>query len=348
MGRDRIISPQPDVADDERTIQSLRPKRLTECVGQESLKQQLVIAMEAAKKRGEPLDHLLLDGPPGLGKTTIANVVAEEMGTSLRITSGPAIVKQADLMTFLTNMEVGEILFIDEIHRLPRVVEEFIYPAMEDFRIDFTVESGLGGRTVNFALNRFTLIGATTRAGMLSAALRDRFGVRLHFDFYTADELTEIVARSARRLELDADDEALRMLAARSRGTPRVANRLLQRTRDYAQVRADGSLTPPVVDKALDMLGVDALGLDDLDRNYLRTLMNVYNGGPAGIEALAASMGQERDTLEDMVEPYLLQIAFVVRTRQGRQATREAYKHLALPFPEQSDHDPVGEDPSLF
>ena len=202
MSRERIISPQPDSADDQRMIQSLRPKRLAECVGQESLKQQLIIAIEAAKKRGEPLEHLLLDGPPGLGKTTIANVIAQEMETSLRITSGPAIAKQADLMTFLTNMEVGEILFIDEIHRLPRVVEEFIYPAMEDFRIDFTVGSGLGGRTVNFALNRFTLIGATTRAGMLSAALRDRFGVRLHFDFYSTDELTEIVARSARRLEL--------------------------------------------------------------------------------------------------------------------------------------------------
>ena len=268
------------------------------------------------------------------------------MQASLRITSGPAIAKQADLMALLTNMETGGVLFIDEIHRLAKVVEEFLYPALEDFRVDYTVEAGLGGRTINFALRRFTLIGATTRAGLLTAALRDRFGIRYHLDFYNPTELTEILRRSSKKLAVTTEDGALETIADRSRGTPRVANRLLRRSRDFAQVRADGRLSRNVVADALRIQQVDELGLDELDRAFLMALITIYGGGPAGIEAIAATMGQERDTLEDMVEPYLLQIGFVIRTRQGRCATAAAYEHLNLPKP---DH-PAGrsEQPGLF
>ena len=336
MARERIISGESSSADEEGFIQSLRPQRLSECVGQRQVVEQVEIAMAAAKKRGEPLEHALLDGPPGLGKTTFAHVIAHEMGASLRITSGPAIAKQADLMTLLTNMETGDVLFIDEIHRLAKVVEEFLYPAMEDFRVDYTIEGGLGGRTINFALKRFTLIGATTRAGLLTAAMRDRFGLRYHLDFYSADDLTEILRRSAKKLAVEAEDGALETIANRSRGTPRVANRLLRRSRDFAQVRAEGRLTRDVVTRALEIQQVDALGLDELDRAFLRTLMQTYGGGPAGIEAIAATMGQERDTLEDVVEPYLLQIGFVIRTRQGRCATPTAYEHVGVPKPDRT------------
>ncbi len=324
---------------------ALRPQRLSECIGQRQLIDQLVIALEAARARGEPLEHLLLDGPPGLGKTTLAHVIAHEMDVGIRVTSGPAIVKQGDLMTLLTNMEEGEILFIDEIHRLSRVVEEFLYPAMEDFRVDYTVEGGLGGRTINFALKRFTLIGATTRAGMLTAAMRDRFGLRYHLAFYSSDELTEILRRSAGLLQLQVDEGSLEAIARRSRGTPRVANRLLRRSRDYAQVRSDGRLTVEVVTRALEIQQVDALGLDELDRAYLRTLARAYQGGPAGVEAIAASMGQERDTLEDVVEPYLLQIGFIIRTRQGRQITHDGYRHLGMEPPATSAPN---DQPTLF
>ncbi len=333
MSRDRVITAQPR-AGDEPVDAALRPKRLADMVGQTAVIEKLQIAMDAAKRRGEPLEHILLDGPPGLGKTTLANVIAREMtGNPPRITSGPSLAKQADLMAMLTNLETGDVLFIDEIHRLPAIVEEFLYPAMEDFRVDFTIEGGLSGRVVNFALKHFTLIGATTRAGMLTGALRDRFGHRYHLDFYTPDELTTILERSAKRIELRHKPSTLETIAARSRGTPRVANRLLKRVRDYAQVRGDGVLTAAIVDEALDVQQVDALGLDELDRAFLTALIKVYNGGPAGIEALAATMGQERDTLEDMVEPYLLQIGFVIRTRQGRQATKDAHEHLGLPIP---------------
>lgn len=335
MARQRIISGGRGDEREEQSNWALRPRCLAECIGQQQVIEQLRIALEAAKKRREPLEHVLLDGPPGLGKTTLAHVVAEEMGVAdrIRVTSGPAIVKQADLMSTLTNLEEGDVLFIDEVHRLNKVVEEFLYPAMEDFRVDYTIEGGLGGRTVNFRLKRYTLIGATTRAGMLTAAMRDRFGLRYHLDFYEPEDLIEIMRRSADMLEIDADADALRMISDRSRGTPRVANRLLRRVRDYAQVRADGRLEPDVVEKALAIEEIDGLGLDKLDRAFLRTLIDTYRGGPAGIEAVAATMGQSRDTLEDMVEPFLLQRGFVTRTRQGRCATHRAYEHIGVPIP---------------
>lgn len=331
MAIDRVFT-QP-VPDEERYLTSLRPQRLTECIGQEIVREQLRIALDAARQRGEPLDHVLLDGPPGLGKTTLAHVVANEMQRTIKVTSGPAITKQGDLMMMLTQLETGDVLFVDEIHRLSKVVEEFLYPALEDFRVDYTTESGIGGRTLNFRLKRFTLVGATTRAGMLSAALRDRFGLLFHLQYYTENELVEIVARNVQLLEITAEPAALRRLAARSRGTPRIANRLLRRVRDYAEVRGDGRLTERSVDAALDILQIDALGLDTLDRAYLTALMKHYDGGPAGIEAIAASMGHERDTLEDVVEPYLLQIGFIIRTPRGRVARPAAFTHVGLPAP---------------
>ncbi len=339
MAIERVFTqPGPD---EERYLTSLRPARLDECIGQEVVREQLRIALDAARQRHEPLDHVLLDGPPGLGKTTFAHVIANEMKANIRVTSGPAIARQGDLMMMLTQMDTGDVLFIDEIHRLAKIVEEFLYPALEDFRVDYTTESGIGGRTVNFALRRFTMVGATTRAGMLSGALRDRFGLLFHLQYYTEAELVRIVERNAELLKITADRPALQRLASRSRGTPRIVNRLLRRVRDYAEVRSDGTLTPPVVDAALDILQIDSQGLDNLDRAYLNALIQHYDGGPAGIEAIAASMGHERDTLEDVVEPFLLQIGFVIRTPRGRVARPTAYEHLGLTVPKRAADEPT-------
>jgi Holliday junction DNA helicase RuvB len=332
MAIDRIINLDSLNAQEESFNLSLRPRTLAECVGQAGVIEKLKIAITAAQQRAEPLEHIIFHGPPGLGKTTLANVIANEMAVSIRTSSGPALTKQGDVMGLLTNMNTGDILFIDEIHRLSTPVEEFIYPAMEDFKVDFTVDSGIHAKTINFPLKRFTLIGATTRLGLLSPPLRSRFGMLYHLDFYSAEELTRILDRSAGLLKLHCRDGTLELIAARSRGTPRIANRLLKRVRDYAQVKGSGKLETGIVENALKMEQIDSLGLDELDRAFLRTLADVYEGGPAGIEAIAATLGEERDTLEDVVEPYLLQVGFVRRTKRGREITAKACKHLNLEY----------------
>jgi Holliday junction DNA helicase RuvB len=321
MAIDRVISSDSGGDKEEQFNNVLRPKHLSEIVGQKNVIEKLSIAIAAAKKRGEPLEHILFYGPPGLGKTTLANVIANEMNAAIRVSSGPSMTKQGDVMGLLSNVSTGDILFIDEIHRLSAPVEEFIYPAMEDFKVDFTVDSGLHAKTINFPLKRFTLIGATTRAGLLSSPLRSRFGMLYHLEFYTNDELTLILRRSAQVLELSCEAGTLEKIASRSRGTPRIANRLLKRVRDYAQVKGVGKLTSQIVDSSLKMERIDALGLDELDRLFLKSLIEVYNGGPAGIEAIAATLGEERDTLEDVVEPYLLQMGFVRRTKRHENAS---------------------------
>ncbi len=330
MARERIIDPEIKNFEEEKYDLALRPQSIRECIGQEKLIEKITIALTAAKQRSEPVEHVLVHGPPGLGKTTIAHVIANEMGAHLKTSSGPALVRPADLMGILTNLQRGDVLFIDEIHRLPPIVEEFIYPAMEDFRVDFTVDSGMHAKTINIPLQPFTLIGATTRAGLISSPMRARFGIQHHLEFWSQEHLRQCLERSAGMLNVPCDDESFHIIAAGSRGTPRVANRLLRRVRDYAQVHGHGTINTEITRAALRIEEIDELGLDNLDRAFLTSLIKIYKGGPAGIEALAATLGEERDTLEDVVEPYLLQIGFVARTRQGRCATEQAYKHLGL------------------
>ena len=312
---------------------SLRPKRLREYIGQEKAKENLSVFIDAAKMRGEPLDHVLLHGPPGLGKTTLSGIIANEMGVNIRVTSGPAIEKPGDLAALLTNLAENDILFVDEIHRLNRSVEEILYPAMEDFAIDIIIGKGPSANSIRLDLPKFTLIGATTRAGQLSAPLRDRFGVLLRLELYSPEELGQIVTRSAGILNVPIEAAGAAEIARRARGTPRIANRLLRRVRDFAQVKADGVITKEVADQALCALEIDYLGLDPVDRRMLGAIIDNYNGGPVGLETLAATIGEEAVTLEDVYEPYLMQLGFLTRTPRGRCVTQKAYQHLHRPIP---------------
>jgi Holliday junction DNA helicase RuvB len=328
--RKGVVTPQETPQDRDPEIISLRPEALVDYVGQEKAVETLRIAIEAAQLRREPIDHVLFHGPPGLGKTTLAHIIANETGGQLTVTSGPALEKGGDLIGVLTHLKEGDILFIDEIHRTPKTVEELLYPAMEDFAIDFVFDKGVHARSHRYRLRHFCLVGATTRVGLLSAPLRDRFGIVRSLDFYELDDLVKITCRSAALLDVPIDSPAAAELARRSRGTPRIVNRLLKRVRDYSQVRADGRITTATVDAALKLEGVDNQGLTKLDRRYLRTIITFYNGGPVGIEALAATLQEETDTLVDVVEPYLLKQGFLMRTSSGRRTSDAAYKHLGL------------------
>lgn len=339
----RVVTPQSR-AEDEALDLSLRPRRLAEYIGQDRVKENLKIFIEAARARNEPLEHLLLYGPPGLGKTTLANVLANEMDAQIKITSGPAIAIPGDLASILTSLQHGDILFIDEIHRLSRIVEEALYPAMEDFAWDMVLGKGMAAKSIRLRLPRFTIIGATTRYALLSSPLRDRFGVTYRLDFYDLEAIEQIVRRAAGILGVAIDDDGARTIASRSRGTPRIANRLLKRVRDFAEVRASGRITRAVAEDALAMLEVDALGLDDVDRKVLRTIVEKFNGGPVGLETIAAAISEEPDTIMDVYEPFLLQLGFIDRTPRGRVATRRAYEHLGLPYP----GDAASRQPSLF
>jgi len=329
----RIVGASPAGTQEEVLERALRPRRLDEYIGQEKIRDQLGIFIEAAKRRAEALDHVLLFGPPGLGKTTLSHILAYELGVNLRQTSGPVLERPGDLAALLTNLEPRDVLFIDEIHRLSPVVEEILYPALEDFQIDIMIGEGPAARSVKIDLPPFTLVGATTRAGMLTNPLRDRFGIVARLEFYTPQELTRIITRSAQLLSIVMAPEGALEIARRSRGTPRIANRLLRRVRDYAEVRANGDVTLPVADSALSMLDVDASGLDVMDRKLLSTMLDKFGGGPVGVDNLAAAIGEERDTIEDVLEPYLIQQGFLQRTSRGRIATALAYRHFGLATP---------------
>lgn len=335
----RIVAPEYSSSEDNDIELSLRPKTLGEYIGQDKVKENLSVYIEAARQRGEPLDHVLLYGPPGLGKTTLAGIIANEMGVNFRVTSGPAIEKPGDLAALLTNLNDGDVLFIDEIHRLSRAVEEVLYPAMEDNVLDIIIGKGPSARSIRLDLHRFTLVGATTRAGQLSAPLRDRFGVILRLELYTPEQLSEIVNRSAGILDIDIDPEGATEIASRSRGTPRIANRLLKRARDFAQVMCGGEITKQASALALDRMEIDELGLDSIDRLILKTMIKNYNGGPVGLETIAAAIGEEAVTIEDVYEPYLMQVGFLSRTPRGRMVTPAGYAHLGIAMPGQQRLD---------
>ncbi|WP_129138345.1 Holliday junction branch migration DNA helicase RuvB [Modicisalibacter coralii] len=326
---DRLIAAAPQEGEPHHD-HAIRPRRLTDYIGQPRVREQLDIFIAAARRRGDSLDHTLVFGPPGLGKTTLANIIASEMEVDIKSTSGPVLERAGDLAAMLTNLQAGDVLFIDEIHRLPAAVEEVLYPAMEDFQLDIMIGEGPAARSIKLDLPRFTLVGATTRAGLLTSPLRDRFGIVQRLEFYAIDELTEIVARSARLLGIEAEPAGAAEVARRARGTPRIANRLLRRVRDYAEIRGDGRLTEETADRALNMLHVDSHGLDHMDRRLLLAMIEKFDGGPVGVDSLAAAISEERDTIEDVIEPYMIQQGFMLRTARGRMVTRQAYLHFGL------------------
>ena len=332
MEENKLISPEIEDIQEERFEKTLRPKTLDEYIGQDKVKENMKVYIEAAKKRGEPLDHVLLYGPPGLGKTTLSNIISNEMNSNIKITSGPAIEKPGDLAALLTNLNEYDVLFIDEIHRLNKSVEEILYPALEDYTLDIIIGKGPSARSIRLDLPKFTLIGATTRVGSLTTPLRDRFGIVQRLELYKPEDLKTIVTRSARILEIDIDEEAAMEIAKRSRGTPRIANRILKRVRDYAAVLGDGNITLKLAKIALNKLEIDELGLDEIDRKMLETIILKYAGGPVGVETLAATIGEEVETIEDVYEPYLMQIGFLSRTPRGRIALEPAYKHIGVEF----------------